>query len=89
MRGFTLLLTLAGLAACVAATPPLPPEQDSCGAGQLQGLVGQPAAALQAMRFSQPLRVIGPDTMVTLDYNADRLNIHVDEEEKISRVVCG
>ena len=77
------------LVGCVAASPPLSPAADACGAAQLQGLVGQPATALQAIRFSQPMRVIGPDMMVTQEYNAARLNMYLDDAGMISRVVCG
>ncbi|MBL4929148.1 I78 family peptidase inhibitor [Fuscibacter oryzae] len=88
MRRFTVLLLLPVLAACVTEPPPLPP-QDSCGAAALQGLVGQPATALQVMRFAHTVRVIEPGMMVTQDYVADRLNIHIDKQGLISRVVCG
>lgn len=88
MHRFTLLLLLPVLAACVTETPP-PAPQGSCGAGALQGLVGQPATALQVMRFAQTVRVIEPGMMVTQDYSADRLNIYIDEAGLISLVVCG
>jgi hypothetical protein len=35
------------------------------------------------------MRVIYPDTAVTMDYSADRLNFEVDRSGRIIRVSCG
>ncbi len=77
------------LAACTTGRPPPPPAEDTCGGADLQGLVGQSAAVLETMRFSQPLRVVRPGIAVTMDYRGDRLNIEVDAAELIVRVTCG
>lgn len=85
------------LSACVQAPSqprPLPPQPDppaadACGAGALQGLVGQPDTVLQTMRFSQQVRVIRPGMAVTMDFSPERLNIQIDREGRISRVSCG
>ena len=81
---------LAVLAACQPVVPDAPegPDLASCGADALQGLVGQPAAVLQTMKFGQETRIIRPDTAVTMDFRADRLNIEIDRAERISRVHC-
>jgi hypothetical protein len=91
MRAFTFCLIFAGLAACIPQPPrPTPAEPaDSCGAGPLQGLVGQPATVLHTMKFATEVRIIGPDTAVTMDYSAARLNIAYDRAGKISRIFCG
>lgn len=90
--------TLAGgaalllLAACVTEGGPgagPAPVAGDCGASGLQQLVGQPASTLETMRFSQQLRVINPGQMVTMDYLEGRLNIAIDEQDRISRVYCG
>jgi len=95
MRLLALLMPLA-LAACLAETPPDPgtdiaplPPEGSCGAPELQGLVGQPALVLETMRFATTVRVIYPGMAVTMDYQPQRLNIEVDEDKTISRVSCG
>lgn len=82
---------LLALAACVQEPLPLPgiEDPDACKASELQGLVGQPASALDTMKFSQPLRVLRPGMAVTMDYSAARLNIEVDAAETITRVSCG
>lgn len=99
MRFWFALLPLT-LAACVAmqvapaetdkglSNPPAPPD-GMCGAEDLQGLVGQPVAVLDSMRFSQTLRVIYPGMAVTMDYSAKRLNIQVGDDKTIIRVSCG
>jgi hypothetical protein len=91
-------VVMAGaLAACVPVEPgpggPYPPVSsggvNQCGALDLQFLVGGPARALESMRFNKPMRVIYPDTAVTMDYSADRLNFEVDRSGRIIRVSCG
>ncbi len=90
-RLFLLSLPLA-LLACVP--PDAPPEgplpsENACGADQLQDLVGQSAARLQTMRFAGPVRIIRPDTAVTMDFAPNRLNIFIDGAEMIAAVRCG
>lgn len=96
MRRLSLLLPLA-FAACVETEsppdpgviePPMPPA-GSCGAPELQGLLGQPASVLETMKFGTDVRVIRPGMAVTMDYREDRLNIEIDKNEVISRVSCG
>lgn len=89
-RPMTLLLPFA-LIACVEVPMPVEPAnpENTCGAAELQGLVGRDAAVLQTMRFSQTVRIIRPGTAVTMDYIVERLNIQIDSNEKISRVNCG
>ena len=88
-------IAVAGaLAACVPVETPsagggAPGGVNQCGALDLQFLVGGPATALDSMRFNKPVRVIYPDTAVTMDYSADRLNFEVDRTGRISRVSCG
>lgn len=96
MRLFV-LLALLPLTACVAApvdTPPgdpkpQPPAERTCGAAELQGLVGQPATVLQTMRFAGPVRVIEPGMAVTMDYSPARLNFDLDGQGLITRAYCG
>ena len=90
---FAVFLLPLAVSACVAPVPPPggggSGSADSCGAGALQGLVGQPESALQGMRFSQPVRVIGFGMPVTMDYARGRLNIEMGPDGRIARVWCG
>jgi hypothetical protein len=91
-RAFPLLLCAPLLlSACVMEPVPMPPDDRlaSCGADDLQYLVGQPGVVLDGMRFSQDVRVIQFGMAVTMDYNANRLNIWLDRRDVIERVTCG
>lgn len=77
-------LLALGLAACVAA-----PEENACGAAGLQTLIGQTDDVLAAMTFPQGTRFIYPGTPVTEDYSPGRLNIDIDQSERITGVWCG
>ena len=63
-------------------------QPDTCGAGSFSYLIGKPASALDTLRFAQPMRHITPDTAVTMDYRAERLNIESDEKGVITRLYC-
>ncbi len=88
-------VVILGVSACVelpAQDPvlrPKPPSADSCGAGDLQSLVGQRAKVLETMRFGNVTRVIRPNMGVTMDYSDSRLNIEINDRETITRVNCG
>jgi Peptidase inhibitor I78 family len=83
------LIAAMTLSACVAPVPAANPDPDACGASELQYLVGKPGVVLDGMRFSQDVRVIQPDTAVTMDYSATRLNFWLDRRDVIERVTCG
>ncbi len=77
-------LTL-GLAACVETAAP---TTGTCPADELQGLIGQHRSVLDAVDY-EPMRVAGPDEAVTMDYNAERLDIRVDAAGRIVSLICG
>jgi hypothetical protein len=79
------------LSACVIVPVPTPPVDNlsSCGADDLQYLVGRPGVVLDGMRFSQDVRVIQYGMAVTMDYSPYRLNIWLDRRDVIERVTCG
>ncbi len=95
MRALLLALPLA-LAACLPATddpvdaPATPGETpDACGASALQSLIGRKENVLETMRFSQPMRVVKPGTMVTMDFQENRVNFNLDDTGFITSVTCG
>jgi hypothetical protein len=89
------LLTPVILASCVQPTlVPIEPIVGvemikTCGAADLQDLVGRSAKVLETMRFGSEVRIIRPGMAVTMDYREDRLNIEIDDKETIARVACG
>ena len=68
----------------------MPPDDNlsSCGADELQYLVGRPGVVLDGMRFSQDVRVIQYGMAVTMDYSPYRLNIWLDRRDVIERVTA-
>jgi hypothetical protein len=87
IRPFALFVPLA-LSACVAATPPTDPE-NACGAAGFQGLVGQQGQIARMLVLDQPLRVIPPNSAVTMDYSPSRINFELDAADRITAVRCG
>lgn len=97
-------LSLFALAACAPATeeaskqaapevPAVDPLKE-CDGSAGQYAVGKPftdalAAELKTKVGANSVRVIPPDTAVTMDYRGDRLNIIHDEKKIITKVDCG
>ena len=80
------------LAAC-AAEPAPPPDapgvaDDPCGASGYAGLVGANVAAV-TLPADLDHRIIGPDTVVTMDFVPERLNIEVTADGLIAGLRCG
>jgi hypothetical protein len=59
----------------------LNPAGQTASQSQVERLVKQAGAA--------KARVLAPDRMYTTDYDPTRLNIRVDEQNKITSVYCG
>lgn len=81
------LLALA-LAACQPIPAPAEPPAPVCPAPAYGGLVGTNAAAV-TFPAGQDVRIIGPDTVVTMDYQPERLNLRVNRAGIIVSVDCG
>lgn len=99
MRDLLLSSTLL-LAACAAATPneapPVPGggSGQTCDASNTSQFIGQSAttetqAAIQQATGSASLRLVHPDEMVTMEFSAGRVTVHVDGANKVIRIVCG
>jgi hypothetical protein len=94
-----LVLTVT-IGACSAQTPPslstaplAETTEPSCGADLLGDYVGRRAtddviAAIRAWRGDHAIRVLKPDSMATMDYRPDRLNIDVDADGIIKGFRC-
>ena len=63
-------------------------HEDACGASGYQSLVGAQLASV-TLPADLGARVVGPDDVVTTDFSAERLNIEVDADGRITRVYCG
>ncbi|MEJ6393171.1 I78 family peptidase inhibitor [Gymnodinialimonas sp. 2305UL16-5] len=65
---------------------PLPVVGTDCGATLAQHYVGHSAEDVPVVGGA---RVIGPDTIVTQEYNPNRLNLATDGNGIITRAYCG
>lgn len=93
----TLLLASLTLAGCQQHKPQTQEAFEvtgNCNAQAVQHFLGKtasPALLDQARDQSgaQTARVLQPDDVVTLEYNAQRLNISTDQALVIQRINCG
>ncbi|KAF7171024.1 hypothetical protein CNMCM5623_003510 [Aspergillus felis] len=54
-----------------------------------QEMVGQKYSEAMANALqSEPIRVLHPGDFITMEYNASRLNIHVDENDEVLSAHC-
>ena len=60
-----------------------------CAAEAYQVLVGQPIGEIDTDSLPVPLRIYGPDQMITMDYRPDRMNIVLDADDIVVEVRCG
>jgi len=91
-------LAITGIALLVMACATVSPNEGSAAPGcrveGLQDLTGRPATSelgAEALRRSgaRRLRWIRPGDVVTMDYSAERLNVHVDAASRVERFACG
>lgn len=91
----TALLASVLLAGCASEAQTPPAQFDgSCNAEAVQNLTGKRitselAEEARTKAGAQHLRVTTPNQPVTLDYNAQRLNIDIDDDDSIIRLSCG
>lgn len=94
------LLAAFALSACATPEPPpgggapQPPAGASCNAEPARSVIGQVATASVVEEARQragahSARVLRPGQVVTLEYNASRLNLDVDASSRVVGVRCG
>lgn len=76
------------LAACVMPIEEPMPEKN-CAAEDYQHLLGEPGSAVGAISTAETVRIRRSGQMATMDYVPDRLNIELDQNDRISSVYCG
>ncbi|MBL8531733.1 MAG: hypothetical protein JNK94_08365 [Hyphomonadaceae bacterium] len=83
-------LAVALCAACASTPPPepAPPQEDTCGLARFAYLVGARAAEVNRDDLPPRARIIHPNQAVTMDFSADRLNLIVDAEGRVSEMRC-
>ena len=86
------VLTLPLLAACVPTPLPAPaPPVDlsSCSSDSVQSLIGGNISTVDTRPLAKTVRIIPPNSPVTMDFNPERLNIETDAAGVIVRMTCG
>lgn len=90
---FAITAVVLAVAACTTVPAP-PPLADGCNADAIKQYVGQPASpetvdAARKAAGAELARVLRPGQPATMDYRADRINILLDEHDRIARATCG
>ncbi|MEL7211464.1 MAG: I78 family peptidase inhibitor [Pseudomonadota bacterium] len=90
------LLLCLPLMACAVGGPTTPAQpsipsaaEDTCNARAQAALIGADRDTLESTLILQPVRIITPGTAVTMDYLPTRLNITLNEAERVERLSCG
>lgn len=92
-----LSVAAALLATAACATTPVAPDdgpvlppaaEDTCNARQYAALVGQPVTSDGVPPASRHVRHIRPNSAVTLDLSEQRLNVLIDDADRIFALRC-
>lgn len=101
MRIPTLIIALATpviAGGCATTSPQEPvttmPEQGRCNAAAVQDYVGKQAnvangTAIRDASGARRLRWGAPDSVWTMDYRLDRVNVRYDKDMMITEITCG
>ncbi len=76
------------------ASTPRPDMSEACGREAFSSHIGKVASEallgeIAAARGDKPVRVLGPGSVMTMDYRPDRLNILTDKDNVITGLRCG
>lgn len=85
-----MILFLVVLASCGETVPDSPSKGElaSCGANEVQDLIGRPLNGLRD-RFPASARIIPFGAPITEDFSLERLNVNLDNAKTITRIWCG
>ena len=94
MRLLITALLLAGCARSPAQSTPPPPVEGGCDAAP-RAASGRPPVQRRARRGGAApqrradLALAAARQIVTMEYRADRLNLHLDAQDRVERIDCG
>jgi hypothetical protein len=82
---------------CMPKEQEIPTREDprfACNAAKVQSMIGQVATQAlggEAVRTAgaRTMRWITPDGAYTMDYRTDRLNIHLNAQNRVTKITCG
>lgn len=88
------LLVFASCSTTAQPVPPSSPDGAMCTADQLDRFKGRPATAEvgnEILRASgaRTFRWLPKGTIITMEYNAGRVNVLLDEANRVETVRCG
>lgn len=92
MRQVTRFLPIIGLlalAGCTEVAAVAPEQAGSCGAAAYADRVGTPISSFNVKAVRAPVRVLGPDTIMTMDFRGERMNVEHSAAGTITRIYCG
>jgi len=89
MKYIALVAAGLALAACEQTTRTTIIAPATCEAGPYQQWIGKDSATLAGIDTPDTMRIIRPNQPVTLDFNANRLNVETDGKGIITAVRCG
>jgi hypothetical protein len=95
MRIFAAFAVIALAIACAptTATTPAPSEQlageDTCGMARYANLIGVHENDIDRASLPPGARVICATCLVTQDYSAERLNLHLSADGRVGSMRCG
>jgi hypothetical protein len=96
VRHLVLTGAALGLAGCMAMPSPQSRQQptgeggpDTCGAAQAANLMGAPRSVVEFVDFEQPVRILGPEDVTTMDFNPNRLNFAIGLSGVVTKITCG
>lgn len=90
----SLLMSACGTAPAAGQAPDPAPVSGRCNAAPAQFAMGRNVdAALEnearTRAGAKTVRVLRPNQVVTMEFNAERLNLTVDDASRVTRVSCG
>ncbi|WP_106639316.1 I78 family peptidase inhibitor [Allosphingosinicella vermicomposti] len=99
MMRFAAALLIPALGACATSAsdgtaPAMPSIGGRCDAAPAQDMVGQPATAelgadVQRRTGANAFRWLQPGQIVTMEFRDGRVNVHLDEQNKVRSINCG
>lgn len=84
MTRLALSLVIVTLLAAMSRAPETP-----CGAELHEDLVGREWSDTLLPERDGPVRVLRPRSVATMDHRPERLNIHLDDADRVSQLRCG
>ncbi|MBR9764244.1 MAG: hypothetical protein GYB53_12135 [Rhodobacteraceae bacterium] len=84
-----ILALIAVTAVTAASAMSRPPEATPCGAELHGDMIGQTWTDAMLPERDDPVRVLHPESMATMDHRPERLNIHVSEDGTVTQLRCG